>query len=241
MNDTSLHTPLLSLRGVPSSSAPDADLLNFSLSPGELAIIRVRGRGPLPPLAALALGIEPPPSGELLFQGRSWQNLSIARAENFRLQTGCVFDPEKSTAWLENLDVDENVMLAQLFHGAVSRRKLEERALSLAGEFGLDDLPRTRPSETPPSNLVRAQWIRAFLPKPLRLLILEDPTQGAPTADVPALVSRIQSARNDGAAVACITHDASLYNHEDLAPDHHFSIAATGEIKDANLKTVSDT
>ncbi|MCP4451563.1 MAG: hypothetical protein GY809_08885, partial [Planctomycetes bacterium] len=108
------------------------------------------------------------------------------------------------SAWVGNLDIDENILLPQLHHTHRSETDLRQEALALCRTFGLDDLPRTRPTWTPRDVCQKAQWVRALLGEP-QLLILEHPDETASDRDHTRLVESVDAARTRGAAVLWIT------------------------------------
>ena len=101
--------------------------------------------------------------------------------------------------WLENLDVDENILLAPLMRGertGVAR----ERALGLARRLGLEDLPDTRRAQTAPGTLTVCQWVRAFMDERTRLFLMIDSLRKAPVASIQSLASECRARRQQGAA-----------------------------------------
>lgn len=223
-------TPVLSITdaALPSAGPP----VNLSLRGGELA--HLAGFS----LSLALLGVQPPPRGEIRFLGRAWEERSVAEAERDLRLVGTVVNPRCHPArvWVGNLDVDENVVLAAQFDPSRSSGRVAARAEELALRFGLaEGLPRGRPSATEPEALVLAQWVRAFLREPLRLLVLENPLELAPRDSVAALVREIGLARASGTAVLWVSETpppfAELGLKEAPGPEYAVSDPATSPAK----------
>jgi hypothetical protein len=101
--------------------------------------------------------------------------------------------------WLENLDVDENILLAPLMRGERTGAA-RERALGLARRLGLEDLPDTRRAQTAPGTLTVCQWVRAFMDERTRLFLMIDSLRKAPGAAIQSLARECRVRRQQGAA-----------------------------------------
>ena len=90
-------------------------------------------------------------------------SLSADRAAARRGKIGRLFEDE---GWISDLDVDENIVLAQRHHTQRTDHDVLEEALQLARMFGLPGLPRGRPGQMRRWDLRKAACIRAFLGQP---------------------------------------------------------------------------
>ena len=149
------------------------------------------------PLADLAAGLLVPDEGRVYFAGEDWLALRPDAAAAARGRIGRVFEKR---GWISNLDVDENITLAQRHHTTRPLAEIEAEALALAKQFGFDDLPRVRPALLRSGELRRAAWIRALLGAPA-LLLLEHPLRDLPAAAGAPLVAAVRAACARGAAV----------------------------------------
>jgi ABC-type sugar transport system ATPase subunit len=133
------------------------------------------------------------------------------------------------SSWVQNLSVADNILLAQRFKPGANESDLHGRAERLARRFGLGGLPQTRPMATPTQELVLSQWVRAFLPAPLRLLILEQPDSQAPENSLGALLEAINEARANGGTVLWIgsPNDSGL-DLEQLVPSQTITLSDCG-------------
>lgn len=224
--------PIVSLRGVRFHSE-DESPLELEFVPGELAFIGRQRQPPEPLIEDLIQGIVPPASGEILFDGLAWGARSTREIEAARLSIGRVFaTPTPVSNWVQNLNVTDNVLLAQRFRAHVNEPDLRRRADELAARFGLGSLPSSRPSATPVEQLELAQWVRAFLPDPLRLLILDHPSSGVTEESLAGLLDAVDSTRAKGTAVLWIGRSPSRsIAGGRLSPTQSLTQLADGQIR----------
>lgn len=193
-------SPILELSSVRWGAEPPLDA---SIAAGECVVLRLgadegrRARS----LGSAVGGLEPPPEGTIRFLGTDWRTLPPGAAEQRRARIGRVFE---GAAWVSNLDVDENVLLAQRHHTRRPETELRAEAERLARSFGLARLPLSRAAWMVPRDLQRAQWVRALLGAPA-LLALEFPERHAADSDLTAFGAAVDDARARGAAVLWIT------------------------------------
>jgi ABC-type sugar transport system ATPase subunit len=210
--------PVLRLEAVRFSDHGEKGTFDLELSRGEIRHLRIFAA------ALQILGIVAPVSGAISVNGKRWEERSVIDRERQLRRIGTVHHPRdpSSSVWVGNLDIDENVRLAAHFDPARTSTSLERQADALARRFGLaEGLPTTRPAVTPLAEQVLSQWVRAFLPDPLDLLLLESPLEGAPPESIPALVAEIERVRNAGCSVLWISETvpdfAALGIHEEPA------------------------
>ena len=209
---------VLEFRGVTAAEQPPYDGgledVSFALRPGELLwVLAEPGRDRLP-LADLAGGLLDPQAGAVIFDGEDWADLSPDRGAAQRGLLRRVFD---HGGWLSNLDVDENIILAQRFHAARADADLHDEAGRVAAALGLAEIPRVRPALLPRHELRRLQWVRAFMGEPA-LLLLEEPLRGLPSAWTPPLLRHLQAWRERGGAVLWLAADPAEAARPDLKP-----------------------
>jgi ABC-type lipoprotein export system ATPase subunit len=192
--------------------------ITFSLRRGDLLAIRVEeGLGRLP-FADVAQGLVEPESGRVTFLGEDWRAMPPNRAAECRGKIGRVFETH---AWISNLDVDENITLAQRHHTGRPDSEIAAEAGALAAQFGLSELPRGRPAVVRRADLRRAEWTRALLGEP-QLIILENPTRDVSADALPGLVGAVKAARARGAAVIWMTDDARSLSRVVSEATHKF-------------------
>ncbi len=187
---------------IPESAARRAAApLSFDLAAGALALITIHDPARIPALGDLLCGLLVPDSGRVEFDGRPWTDGGPAAQADRRAHIGRVFS---GTAWIGNLDVDENVILAQMYHTQRPAADLRAAAADLAHRFGLAGLSTGRPAWADARELQVAQWVRAWLAGP-RLFVLEEPEADAPAKSVDAFRAALRDALAAGAAAVWIT------------------------------------
>lgn len=194
--------PRLAFIGVDAAGAEGgpATLLHqgsFELHPGELLWLGLEDPADMPVLADLAEGLEEPDAGTVCFDGRDWTGLPASAALAAR---GTIGRLHSAAAWLSNLDLDENILLAALHHGRRTAPDLRDEAAAWAAHFGLAQLPHARPAWATARERHLCQWIRALLGPPA-LLMVEDPGAKIARALSAAEAAAVARLRAGGTAV----------------------------------------
>ena len=198
--------------------------VSFSLRRGELLAIRIEEGLARLPFADVAQGLVDSGSGRVAFLGEDWRAMSPDRSAERRGKIGRVFEAH---AWISNLDVDENIMLAQLHHTGRPESEIAAEAAALVAQFGLGELPRVRPAVVRRADLRRAEWARAFIGEP-QLIILENPTKDVYMDALPGLVGAVTAARGRGAAVIWMTDDVRALSKVLPEATHKFEFRGAG-------------
>jgi phospholipid/cholesterol/gamma-HCH transport system ATP-binding protein len=183
--------------------------VSFALNPGDLLLVRIERENERLPLADATEGLVLPAQGTVSFLGRTWQSLSADHAATQRGKIGRLFEDE---GWISDVDVDENIVLAQRHHTHRTEDQIMDEALKLARMFGLPGLPRGRPGRMRRWDLRKAACIRAFLGQPA-LIIIEQPVRGVYADFMSPLLSAVQSARSHGAAILWTVTDPQIWSN----------------------------
>jgi phospholipid/cholesterol/gamma-HCH transport system ATP-binding protein len=183
--------------------------VSIELKTGDLLLLHLERENERLPLADASEGLAAPARGRVLFLGEDWQSMSADHAAAQRGQVGRLFDDE---GWIGDLEVDQNIMLAQLHHTRRSEADILEEALKLARLFGLPGLPRGRPGSVRRWDLRKGACLRAFLGQPA-FVILEQPVRGVYADLMTPLVNAVQFARQRGAAVLWTVTDPQIWNN----------------------------
>ncbi len=198
-----------------SASSP----LSFVLHPGEFAFLKAEA------LALVALGIRQAYAGEIRIFGETWESRTVRSVEGDRRRISYVADSdsETTTEWVGNLDVDENVLLGSLFDRGIGSKAAYAKMEKLAARLGLDKgVPSTRPDSTSVADLVRSQWVRAFMPDDLALVILENPLEGAPRKFIPDFIDMVRESLSNGVAVIWVSGERPDFDKLGLIPEFDF-------------------
>ncbi len=188
----------------------EADL---RLREGDLAIVQLDSSITTREATSLMQGLQSPRSGQVLFCKDHWRGHDYDRHFRMRSQIGRVFEGQ---AWVENLNVDENVSLALRHHGSDSESIQQDIAYWLS-KLELRGLSRKRPAFVEPSLLQVHQWIRAFVGSPT-LLLLERPMQFLSSSWLQKLLDSIDELRQRGAAVLWFTGEEESVPISSLQP-----------------------
>ena len=181
--------------------------VSFGLAAGDTVLITVEeGRERLP-LPDAAEGLLAPDTGKVRFGGESWAGMGPHQQTDRRGTIRRVF---ADYGWISNLDVLENVCLAECHHTRRHEAEIVAEARGLARRFGMADIPEGRPSRIHSQMLRKLEWVRALLGSP-RLIILERPLFGAPKADAPLFVQSVCEAAEKGAAVLWLTDEPRVW------------------------------
>lgn len=173
----------------------------LTLPQGGLVLVDLRRAEGRSAFADAIVGLVPPLSGNILFEGRDWREVPPEQAGALRGRIGRLFARD---AWLPEIGIDENILLAPLFHTRRTLRALHDEAARLAATFGLPGLPTGRAATLTAEDRHRAGLVRAFLNAP-DLVILEEPIAIDGAALLPALMAEVRSVRDRGGAVLWLT------------------------------------
>ena len=199
---------------------------NLVLPRGGLVLVRVDTDHLDHPLADLAQGLVAPTSGSVFYDGVDWQQRSPGAASDCRGRIGRVF---RRGGWISNLDLDENIMLAQRYHTGRTDEDMVAEMEKLAADLGMPVLPRLRPAQVNRLELRRAQWVRALLGRP-ELLLLDQPARELPAGWAAPLVRLVQERRAEGCTVLWITSTRDDWDNPALKPSLKF------ELKDMKMR-----
>ena len=210
-------SPVLRVDGavLPEAAARGAGpAVTFDLAPGALAVLAVDDRDRIPEVGDLLCGLIDPAAGRVEFEGRAWAGAPPGEQAAMRARIGRVFS---GAAWIGNLDIDENVTLAQLYHTDRPAADLHAAAEDLARRFGLAGIPAGRPSWADARELQAAQWVRAWLSRPA-LFVLEEPEAGVSARAAGLLRAALREALAAGSAAVWIAERVDPALEEAVGP-----------------------
>lgn len=145
----------------------------ISLNSGELKIVEVKDNDSLRVFSDCLIGLSLC-DDDIIVNGTSLSSMCDRELEKMRANIGQIWVDSPDASWIENLDVDENILLASQMRDNKSHDELYKQALSYCHQVGLSGLPATRPSDTDSRILHLMQWVRALMCDPLEILILEN-------------------------------------------------------------------
>jgi phospholipid/cholesterol/gamma-HCH transport system ATP-binding protein len=196
--------------------------LNLEVCGGDLFLIRLARSEQTPTFADACAGIIQPLRGAIYFLGRNWQELRPDLANALRGRIGHVFT---NANWINHLSLMENILLPQLYHTRRSAGRIRDEAGELAERFGLPGVPLGLPGDLTPADLQRAACVRAFLGRPL-LILLQEPTIGMASEILSPLIQAIRDARDRGAAVIWLIRESAIWNDASIPATHRYRLVA---------------
>jgi predicted ABC-type transport system involved in lysophospholipase L1 biosynthesis ATPase subunit len=194
-----MSEPVLEFRSVvlpPVEGEARLAPMSFALAPGQLGWISLSRTHALLPWADTACGIAEPLEGEVLFLGRPWLRYGAFGEAAARGLIGQVFS---GPAWISNLDLDENIVLASVHQGRRDRGACVAESTALAASLGLAPLPAKRPAALTPRESHLGQWTRALLGRK-DLILLEGPAGTLSPKDLKRCASALALCLEQGTA-----------------------------------------
>jgi putative ABC transport system ATP-binding protein len=150
--------------------------------------------------------IDRPTSGQVSIAGERVDQLSDARATDFRLRRiGFVF---QRFYLMQALSARENVELP-LSEAGMSGAQRRERALELLDYVGLRKRERHRPSQLSGGEQQRVAIARALANRPA-LLLADEPTGELDARTGAEMIALFERLNADGTTIVVVTHDEEL-------------------------------
>jgi ABC-type lipopolysaccharide export system ATPase subunit len=147
--------------------------MNLKMASSQLIYLNIPSKNINLPIADLACGLRQPSAGRVLFQGASWSSRTFF--DECSLRAG-IRRNHHEEAWVSNLNVQDNLLLAARHHSKTSEKSLKSELDELCDLLGLSSIPRIQPALVNRHALRRYDWLRMFLGKP-SLLVLSRPLQ----------------------------------------------------------------
>ncbi len=177
--------------------------LTFTLARGEIAVVHLEEGHENIPLVPLAQGLVVPDVGHVYFKGVDWTEMG---ASLLSAQRGLIRRVYEHYGWITNLDIMENLSLAESYHTSRTMDDIVHEIQGLARRFGIDLVPQARPTRVHGMTLRKLEWVRAFVGNP-ELILLERPLYGAPKADAAKLIQAVLEVARRGVAVLWMADD----------------------------------
>ena len=181
--------------------------VSFTIESGELmAIVGSSGSGKSTLLHLLG-GLDTPTSGEVIYQGRSLNQLSsTAKAELRNRELGFIYQFHHL---LPDFTALENVAMPLLIGGA-KPAEAQDKAREMLVAVGLEKRSKHRPSELSGGERQRVAIARALVTKP-SLILADEPTGNLDYANAQAVFEILSELQKDfNTALLMVTHDRQL-------------------------------
>lgn len=157
-------------------------------------------------------GLISPDRGTVEFLGLDWQQQTADEQARLRGRIGRVLD---GPAWISNLDLYENLVLAQRHHTRRTEEELRREAERWMRAAGFATIPPGRTHLLRRDESRQAQWARAFMGRPA-LVLLEHPEIDTPPEVWERLIAMTAQAREEGTSVLWVTAEPKIWNHQAL-------------------------
>ncbi|WP_026928363.1 ABC transporter ATP-binding protein [Granulicoccus phenolivorans] len=200
-----MSTPLLEVRdlAVHFGGVKAVDGISLSLQEGSIyGVLGPNGSGKSTLLGAITR-LTPATRGDILFEGRSYANVSASRVHH--LGVGRTF---QTVRLLEDRTVRDNVLL-----GADTTRKsraeIAERADYVMELVRIHTIQKVRPSELSYGMQRRVEFARAIVSDP-KILLLDEPTAGMNTNERQEITAVMRLLQTEGLTQFIIEHDVAM-------------------------------
>ncbi len=183
---------------------------SFKLCSGERLLVRAQVDTEYRNVLDLALGLEEPQSGQVLFMGRDWAKMNAFEEAEMRGQMGVVFE---SAGWISSLSVIANIMLRVRHHTLRDDADIRREAEALAAEIGFSDIDdlELRPAVVHRRRLRAYEWVRACMGTP-PVILMAFPERGVSSGVVGNLVKMVENRADNGSAVMLISDSPKLFD-----------------------------
>jgi putative ABC transport system ATP-binding protein len=150
--------------------------------------------------------LDSPSAGEYWFGGTNIAGYSESRLSELRKSAiGFVF---QSFNLIDELNVQENVELALLYHGDVSSSERKQRAAAALDRMKIAHRARHMPSQLSGGQQQRVAIARAVVARP-KLILADEPTGNLDTANGEEVMQLLTQLNDEGTTIVMVTHSHS--------------------------------
>ena len=149
--------------------------------------------------------LEKPEQGEILFKRKSILGKDV-ESSRIREQIGMVF---QQFNLFKNLNAIENIMLAPVTLGKLSKKEAEEKAIELLERVGLSEYAKHYPSKLSGGQQQRVAIARAMAMNP-EILLFDEPTSALDPEMVGEVLKIIRDLANSGMTMLIVTHEMNF-------------------------------
>ena len=178
------------------------DHVNTVINRGEVVfIVGPSGSGKSTLLRSLNL-LEKPTSGEIIFKGQSITRGHV-RINKFRQQVGMVF---QHFNLFPNLTIHENITLAPVQTGKLSKAEAAAKADMLLERIGLQEKRNAYPGQLSGGQKQRIAIIRALAMNP-DVMLFDEPTSALDPEMVGEVLALMKDLAQEGMTMVVVTHE----------------------------------
>ena len=166
-----------------------------------LALIGPSGCGKSTFLRSLNL-LEIPTSGHVLFEGTDMTDKSVD-INHVREKIGMVF---QQFNLFPNMTIKENIMLAPVKLGKMTKEQAEQKAMELLERIGLSEKADAYPSQLSGGQKQRIAIVRSLAMNP-DIILFDEPTSALDPEMVGEVLSVMKELAEDGMTMVVVTHE----------------------------------
>lgn len=179
--------------------------INETIKKGEkVVIIGPSGSGKSTFLRCLNL-LEKPSSGEILFDDINITDKK-ANIDKLRQKMGMVF---QQFNLFPHMTVEENIMLAPVKLGVMSKEMAKDKAISLLKRIGLEEKAQAYPNQLSGGQKQRIAIIRALAMNP-EVMLFDEPTSALDPEMVGEVLELMAQLAEEGMTMVVVTHEMSF-------------------------------
>jgi len=180
--------------------------INLDVAAGEfVAVMGPSGCGKSTFLNIVGM-LDAPSGGEYWFNGTNIAGYTEARLSDLRKASiGFVF---QSFNLIDELNVQENVELALLYHSDVPASERKKRAAEALERVKIGHRARHMPSQLSGGQQQRVAIARAVVARP-KLILADEPTGNLDTANGEEVMQLLTELNNEGTTIVMVTHSHS--------------------------------
>jgi putative ABC transport system ATP-binding protein len=180
--------------------------INLDVAKGEFtAVMGPSGCGKSTFLNIVGM-LDAPSGGEYWFDGQNIAGYSESRLAELRKSAiGFVF---QSFNLIDELNVQENVELALLYHADVSASERRKRASEALERMKIAHRARHMPSQLSGGQQQRVAIARAVVARP-KLILADEPTGNLDTANGEEVMQLLTQLNDEGTTIVMVTHSHS--------------------------------
>ncbi|MBM0046574.1 amino acid ABC transporter ATP-binding protein [Anaerococcus sp. mt242] len=166
-----------------------------------ISIIGPSGSGKSTFLRCLNL-LEKPNAGEIFFEENKINDTNVD-INKLREEMGMVF---QNFNLFSNMPIIENLTLAPVMRGKMTKKEANEKAMRLLERIGLSQKKNVYPVSLSGGQKQRVAIARALMMNP-KLMLFDEPTSALDPEMVGGVLEMMQELANDGMTMVVVTHE----------------------------------
>ena len=177
--------------------------LNEHIEQGEkVVIVGPSGSGKSTFLRCLNL-MEKPTSGHVIFEGHDITEAKSKEVNQIRQKMGMVF---QHFNLFPHLTIKDNITLAPIKLGIMSKSDAEKKAMELLKRVGLEDKADSYPAQLSGGQKQRIAIVRSLAMNP-EVMLFDEPTSALDPEMVGEVLDLIKQLAEDGMTMVVVTHE----------------------------------